>query len=234
MDFLKRSKSLWPDDVKSADFHNRIDISAPNFSRIWRDGAIPTVDYLIRIQEVTGYDLSWFPTGQGSPYMSKGQAVEIRTHTDGTAIDTLGSPINSDELVFIPRYNIYTAIGRDCLTEDNKSLSRMVFRRYWIESYVTHQLDKLSVIAIKGDSMKDILNHGNNILMNHTETTLHDGLYVIHIDNQLFVEQIQRLLDKLLVKSVDPVHEPFGIDLTGDNQNVATIGRIEWYGRTVN
>jgi transcriptional regulator len=70
--------------------------------------------------------------------------------------------------------------------------------------------------------------------VNHAETTPRDGLYVIRIDNHLFVKQIQKLPGKLLVKSANPVYEPFEIDLTDDNQNVAIIGRVEWYGRTVN
>ena len=211
MDFLERLKSLWPDNAKPADFYNKIDMSASGFSRVWKDGAIPTADYLIKIQEVTGCDLNWLLTGQGSPYMNKGQAVEVRTHTDGTATDTLGNPINLDEFVFIPRYDVYAAAGHGYPAED-----------------------KLSVIAVKGDSMEGVLNHGDNILVNHAETTPRDGLYVIRIDNHLFVKQIQKLPGKLLVKSANPVYEPFEIDLTDDNQNVAIIGRVEWYGRTVN
>ena len=71
MDFLERLKSLWPDNAKPADFYNKIDMSASGFSRVWKDGAIPTADYLIKIQEVTGCDLNWLLTGQGSPYMNK-------------------------------------------------------------------------------------------------------------------------------------------------------------------
>ena len=234
MDFLERLKSLWPDNAKPADFYNKIDMSASGFSRVWKDGAIPTADYLIKIQEVTGCDLNWLLTGKGSPYIDNDQAVEVRTHSDGTATDTLGNPVNLDEFVFIPRYDVYAAAGHGYPAEDDKPLFCMAFRRYWIENYVTRQLDKLSVIAVKGDSMEGVLNHGDNILVNHAETTPRDGLYVIRIDNHLFVKQIQKLPGKLLVKSANPVYEPFEIDLTDDNQNVAIIGRVEWYGRTVN
>ena len=43
-----------------------------------------------------------------------------------------------------------------------------------------------------------------------------------------------KLPGKLLVKSSNPAYEPFEIDLNDDSQNVAIIGRVEWYGRTVN
>ena len=144
------------------------------------------------------------------------------------------NPVNLDEFVFIPRYDVYAAAGHGYPAEDDKPLFCMAFRRYWIENYVTRQLDKLSVIAVKGDSMEGVLNHGDNILVNHAETTPRDGLYVIRIDNDLFVKQIQKLPGKLLVKSSNPAYEPFEIDLNDDSQNVAIIGRVEWYGRTVN
>jgi len=233
MDFLERLKSLWPDNAKPADFYNKIDMSASGFSRVWKDGAIPTADYLIKIQEVTGCDLNWLLTGKGAPYIGKEQAAE-RTHTGGTATDTLGNPVNLDEFVFIPRYDVYAAAGHGYPAEDDKPLFCMAFRRYWIENYVTRQLDKLSVIAVKGDSMEGVLNHGDNILINHAETEPRDGLYVLRIGNDLFVKRVQRMPGKLLVTSANPHYAPFEIDLSHTDDDIAIVGRVEWFGRSVN
>ena len=232
--FKERLAYLWRDNLKPSAISKAIGMSQPGFSRIWYEGGLPNAETLIKIRESTGCDLNWLLTGKGSPYIDNDQAVEVRTHSDGTATDTLGNPVNLDEFVFIPRYDVYAAAGHGYPAEDDKSLFCMAFRRYWIENYVTRQLDKLSVIAVKGDSMEGVLNHGDNILVNHAETTPRDGLYVIRIDNDLFVKQIQKLPGKLLVKSSNPAYEPFEIDLNDDSQNVAIIGRVEWYGRTVN
>ena len=232
--FKERLAYLWRDNLKPSAISKAIGMSQPGFSRIWYEGGLPNAETLIKIRESTGCDLNWLLTGKGSPYIDNDQAVEVRTHSDGTATDTLGNPVNLDEFVFIPRYDVYAAAGHGYPAEDDKPLFCMAFRRYWIENYVTRQLDKLSVIAVKGDSMEGVLNHGDNILVNHAETTPRDGLYVIRIDNDLFVKQIQKLPGKLLVKSSNPAYEPFEIDLNDDNQNVAIIGRVEWYGRTVN
>jgi len=232
--FKERLAYLWRDNLKPSAISKAIGMSQPGFSRIWYEGGLPNAETLIKIRESTGCDLNWLLTGKGSPYIDNDQAVEVRTHSDGTVTDTLGNPINLDEFVFIPRYDVYAAAGHGYPAEDDKPLFCMAFRRYWIENYVTRQLDKLSVIAVKGDSMEGVLNHGDNILVNHAETTPRDGLYVIRIDNDLFVKQIQKLPGKLLVKSSNPAYEPFEIDLNDDSQNVAIIGRVEWYGRTVN
>ena len=235
--FLDRLKFLWPHGAKPSDIYNKIEMSASGFNRVWKEGAIPTADYLVKIQEVTGCDLNWLLTGKGLPYLDKASTESIGafpvSNTGSGAVDTLGNPVDLREFVFIPRYNVEAAAGHGQAVNDEKPLFCMAFRRYWIENYVTRQIDKLSVIAVKGDSMEGILNHGDNILINHAETEPRDGLYVLRIGNDLFVKNIQRLPGRLLVKSANPLYEPFEIDLTADNTDTAIIGRVEWFGRTV-
>ena len=236
--FLDRLKFLWPHGAKPSDIYNKIEMSASGFNRVWKDGAIPTADYLVKIQEVTGCDLNWLLTGKGLPYLDRARSENVGafpvSDTDTGAVDTLGNPVDLREFVFIPRYSVEAAAGHGQAVNDEKPLFCMAFRRYWIENYVTRQTDKLSVIAVKGDSMEGILNHGDNILINHAETEPRDGLYVLRIGNDLFVKNIQRLPGRLLVKSANPLYEPFEIDLTADNTDIAIIGRVEWFGRTVN
>ena len=236
--FLDRLKFLWPHGAKPSDIYNKIEMSASGFNRVWKDGAIPTADYLVKIQEVTGCDLNWLLTGKGLPYLDKARPENVEafpvSNTGSGAVDTLGNPVDLREFVFIPRYSVEAAAGHGQAVNDEKPLFCMAFRRYWIENYVTRQTDKLSVIAVKGDSMEGILNHGDNILINHAETEPRDGLYVLRIGNDLFVKNIQRLPGRLLVKSANPLYEPFEIDLTADNADIAIIGRVEWFGRTVN
>lgn len=236
--FLDRLKFLWPHGAKPSDIYNKIEMSASGFNRVWKEGAIPTADYLVKIQEVTGCDLNWLLTGKGLPYLDKARPENAGafpvSNTGSGAVDTLGNPVDLREFVFIPRYSVEAAAGHGQAVNDEKPLFCMAFRRYWIENYVTRQTDKLSVIAVKGDSMEGILNHGDNILINHAETEPRDGLYVLRIGNDLFVKNIQRLPGRLLVKSANPLYEPFEIDLTADNTDIAIIGRVEWFGRTVN
>ena len=216
--FLERLKSLWPDGVKPSEIYNKIDMSASGFNRVWKEGAVPTADYLVKIQDVTGCDLNWLLTGKGVPYLDRARpenagAFPVSDSGSG-AVDTLGNPVDLREFVFIPRYSVEAAAGHGQAVNDEKPLFCMAFRRYWVENYVTRQTDKLSVIAVKGDSMEGILNHGDNILINHAETEPRDGLYVLRIGNDLFVKNIQRLPGRLLVKSANPLYEPFEIDLT--------------------
>ncbi|WP_128581856.1 LexA family transcriptional regulator [Neisseria flavescens] len=236
--FLDRLKFLWPHGAKPSDIYNKIEMSASGFNRVWKEGAIPTADYLVKIQEVTGCDLNWLLTGKGLPYLDKASTESIGafpvSNTSSGAVDTLGNPVDLREFVFIPRYSVEAAAGHGQAVNDEKPLFCMAFRRYWIENYVTRQTDKLSVIAVKGDSMEGILNHGDNILINHAETEPRDGLYVLRIGNDLFVKRVQRIPGKLLVTSANPHYAPFEIDLSHTDDDIAIVGRVEWFGRTVN
>ncbi|SUA93490.1 putative transcriptional regulator [Neisseria mucosa] len=237
MTFKSRLQLLWPDSTLE-EIASKIDMSYMGLNKVFAKDGLPKAETLIKIQDVTGCDLNWLLTGKGVPYLDRARPENAGafpvSDTGAGAVDTLGNPVDLREFVFIPRYSVEAAAGHGQTVSDEKPLFCMAFRRYWIENYVTRQTDKLSVIAVKGDSMEGILNHGDNILINHAETEPRDGLYVLRIGNDLFVKNIQRLPGRLLVKSANPLYEPFEIDLTADNTDIAIIGRVEWFGRSVN
>lgn len=93
--FLDRLKFLWPHGAKPSDIYNKIEMSASGFNRVWKEGAIPTADYLVKIQEVTGCDLNWLLTGKGLPYLDKAKpenagAFSVSRNSDGIT-DTMGN-----------------------------------------------------------------------------------------------------------------------------------------------
>lgn len=159
---------------------------------------------------------------------------QVKFQLPDSVTDILGNPVDLSEFVFVPRYNIAAAAGNGAPVYGEEPLFCMAFRRYWIENYVTKQPEKLSVITVKGDSMEGVLNHGDSILINHTETTPRDGLYVLRIGNDLFVKQTQRLPNKrLLVKSSNTSYDPFEIDLNDVDADIRIVGKVEWLGRTI-
>lgn len=196
MTFKSRLQLLWPDSTLE-DIASKIDMSYMGLNKVFAKDGLPKAETLIKIQEVTGCDLNWLLTGKGLPFADKSRPENVGafpvSNTGSGAVDTLGNPVDLREFVFIPRYSVEAAAGHGQAVNDEKPLFCMAFRRYWIENYVTRQTDKLSVIAVKGDSMEGILNHGDNILINHAETEPRDGLYVLRIGNDLFVKNIQRL-----------------------------------------
>ena len=235
--FKERLTYLWRDNPKPAVIARDIGMSPPGFNRIWYNDGLQNTETLIKIQESTGCDLNWLLTGKGLPYLDKARsenagAFSVSRNSDGIT-DTMGNPVDLSEFVFVPRYNVAAAAGYGAPVFGEEPLFCLAFRKYWIDNYVTKQPEKLSVITVKGDSMEGVLNHGDSILINHAETDPRDGLYVLRIGNDLFVKRVQRIPGKLLVTSENPRYAPFEIDLSNAQDDIAIIGRVEWYGRSI-
>ena len=72
--------------------------------RIWNEGGLPKSETLKKIKQLKGCSIDWLLTGEGSPFPdSEAQKA--------TATDTLGNPVDIDEFVFVPRYDIQAAAG---------------------------------------------------------------------------------------------------------------------------
>lgn len=237
--FKDRVMSLWP-DLSVAKVSDLIGMSHMGLSKVFRTGSIPKAETLLSIHDKSGCDLKWLMTGEGHPFpktaSSDSGGFPVSLPQNGQAVDTLGNPVDIDEFIFVPRYNVTAAAGNGHPVDLEEPLFCMAFRRYWIENYVTTDIKQLSVIAVKGDSMEGVLNDGDNILVNHAATTPRDGLFVLRINNDLMVKRVQSVPGKLLITSSNPAYAPFEIDLARNHDDVETaiVGRVEWFGRAIN
>ena len=225
--FKDRLAFLWKDEARQAKIAADIDMTIAGFSRIWNEGGLPKSETLKKIKQLKGCSIDWLLTGEGSPFPdSEAQKA--------TATDTLGNPVDIDEFVFVPRYDIQAAAGHGQLVGNEQPMFAMAFRRYWIENYVTRDIKNLSVISVKGDSMEGVLNDGDTILINHGQTTPRDGLYVLRLNENLLVKRLQLIPGGIVnVISANEAYPTFEIDLKNPTDDVAIIGRVEWFGRSI-
>ena len=225
--FKDRLAFLWKDEARQAKIAADIDMTIAGFSRIWNEGGLPKSETLKKIKQLKGCSIDWLLTGEGSPFPDS-------ETPKATATDTLGNPVDIDEFVFVPRYDIQAAAGHGQLVGDEQPMFAMAFRRYWIENYVTRDIKKLSVISVKGDSMEGVLNDGDTILINHSQTTPRDGLYVLRLNENLLVKRLQLIPGGIVnVISANEAYPTFEIDLKNPTDDVAIIGRVEWFGRSI-
>ena len=217
--FKDRLAFLWKDEARQAKIAADIDMTIAGFSRIWNEGGLPKSETLKKIKQLKGCSIDWLLTGEGSPFPDS---------------EALGNPVDIDEFVFVPRYDIQAAAGHGQLVGDEQPMFAMAFRRYWIENYVTRDIKNLSVISVKGDSMEGVLNDGDTILINHGQTTPRDGLYVLRLNENLLVKRLQLIPGGIVnVISANEAYPTFEIDLKNPTDDVAIIGRVEWFGRSI-
>ncbi|UOO82826.1 helix-turn-helix transcriptional regulator [Uruburuella testudinis] len=225
--FKDRLVYLWKEEAKQAKIAADIDMTIAGFSRIWNEGGLPKAETLKKIKQLKGCNLDWLLTGEGEPFPGS----NIQTQT---AYDTLGNPVDTGEFIFVPRYDIQAAAGHGQLVGDEKPVFTMAFRRYWVENYITRDTKNLSVISVKGDSMEGVLNDGDSILINHGDTTPRDGLYVLRLNENLLVKRLQLMPGGIVnVISANEAYPTFEINLNQATDDVAIIGRVEWFGRNI-
>ena len=155
---------------------------------------------------------------------------------EGCAFDVKGRPVDIDEFVFIPLYDVALSAGHGAWADDIPPKSTLAFRRDWLEAFVTTDFHNLSVVMVKGDSMAGVLNDKDAILVDHSRTEASDGLYALRIGNEIFVKRVQRLPHALLVTSENPQYKPFEVPLqNGDSSDssVSIIGKVVWLGRAL-
>lgn len=226
--FKDRLAFLWKDEARQAKIAADIDMTIAGFSRIWNEGGLPKAETLKKIKQLKGCSIDWLLTGEGEPFPDASTCAAAYTQ------DTLGNTVDIEEFIFVPRYDIQAAAGHGRLVDDEKPVFSMAFRRYWVENYVTRDTKNLSVISVKGDSMEGVLNDGDSILINHGETTPRDGLYVLRLNENLLVKRLQLMPGGIVnVISANEAYPTFEINLNKMTDDVAIIGRVEWFGRSI-
>ncbi len=226
--FKERLIFLWQHEAKQAKIAADIGMTIAGFSRIWNEEGLPKAETLKKIKQLKGCSIDWLLTGEGEPFPAAMASAAT------TVCDTLGNPVNIDEFVFIPHYGVQAAAGQGYLVEEETPRFSVAFRRYWIENYITRDIQKLSVISVRGDSMAGVLNDGDTILINHSHTVPRDGLYVLRINNNLLVKRLQLMPAGMInVISANEAYPTFEINLNNMTDDVAIIGRVEWFGRTI-
>ena len=235
--FKDRVMSLWP-NLSVAKVSDLIGMSHMGLSKVFRNGSIPKAETLLSIHEKSGCDLKWLMTGEGQPFPkmagNDSGGFPVSLPQSGQVLDTLGNPVDIEEFVFIPRYNVTASAGNGLTVEDEKPIFSMAFRKYWIDNHLNANPKDLAVISVKGDSMEGVLNERDNILINCAKNKPGNGLYVVRIGNDLIVKRIQSMPGgKLLITSANEAYAPFEIDTNKDYDDIAIVGKVEWFGRQI-
>lgn len=246
--FKERLLFLW-DGAKPAHIAKDLNLSISGMMRILEKNTIPKAETLILIQNLKKCDWQWLMTGEGEPFPAQPQEMSLADNIARTdklvrqlaaqkrkdrqpesagVCDTQGNPVDVDEFVFIPYYDVRLSAGIGLWVDNEQPINTLAFRTDWLQTFVTSQFDRLSVVKVSGDSMKDVLKDGDTILIDHTQNEVRDGLYALRIGNEVFVKHIQRLPHKLQIISANPTYPPFELSTDDD---FAIIGKVVWLGR---
>lgn len=205
-------------------------VSEDMLRRYIRGESKPSFEVIAKLAIAAGVDMNWVVSGQQTT-----SSTSV-THTPRIIVDTLGHPVDLEEFVFIPRYDIDASAGHGAWPDNESPCFTMAFRRYWVENHLRVDPAKLSVITVKGDSMEGVLNNRDVILINHADVKPVGAIYVLRLDGDLIVKRVQPLPNnKLELKSANEAYTSYIIDQSDlkDSSEFAIIGRVVWFARQI-
>lgn len=183
----------------------RMGISKGAFTRIWKEGTVPTSELLLRIRQATGVSLDWLLLGEGGqpdPAASAGSDV-----------------------TFIGEYVAGSGARR-------LSQNRITLLRQWLPRRLSADPAALAWVKVNGDAMTPTLAQGDLAVLDRRMTTLdHEGIYVLRQGPVLRLRRIQRLADDRYQALPDNSrYQPFTFRVT---PRLMIVGRVVWVGKWI-
>lgn len=179
----------------------------------------PSVSYITGLIDVFDVNPLWLLQGLGEMFMNEDDKIR----------SSMPKNLDPNNLVFIPVVNMDLSAGYGSLSEEIEMTRDFIsFGKDWLRKNITANINDIVIFTVKGDSMdggNSRIKNGSLVLVDTSvKEYVNDGVYAIRIDNAVFIKRLQYLPNKLLVKSDNPVYEPFEVDLKTEGFSI--IGNV--------
>ena len=144
--------------------------------------------------------------------------------------EVLGGPV-TQPMVRVGRMAVQASAGRGETIENEFAIGSYAFDQAWLRGICRAHPTNLSIIKVSGDSMAPTLADGDDVLVDHSNTTqMRDGIYVLRRDDTLMVKRLALAPSSaaLTISSDNPAY-PTWHDCPLDS--VTVVGRVVWAGR---
>lgn len=191
--------------------------------RSWQDyeakKAVPKVSVYESLQRM-GFNPAWLLGDDTAP-----------TRLDPRGI--VPAAVVDEELVALPRYGVEAAAGNGASVVSEQLSEFLYFRRTWLRTELGVNPSRLAIITARGDSMAPTIRDGDLLIVDTSDRKwTRDGIYVIGVEDDLWVKRVDRRIDGSLVLSSDNPEHKHGTE-TIERAHVSTIrfiGRVVWSG----
>jgi SOS-response transcriptional repressor LexA len=137
----------------------------------------------------------------------------------------------ADDYVLIPQYQVRASAGPGALPDSENPTARIAFQAGFVRDLAQAPAEALAILSVEGDSMLPTLAHGDQILIDTTDTSAaRDGIYVLRVDDALLVKRLSLnpATRRLTIHSDNDAY-PSWPDC--DPSAIHIIGRVVWVGR---
>lgn len=179
----------------------------------------PSVSYISGLVDVYDANPMWLLQGQGEMFMNE----------DDKFKSSMPKNLDLTNIKFIPVVDLDLSAGYGSIKEEIEATKDFIsFGKGWLRKNITANINDIVIFSVRGDSMdggSSRIKNGSLVMVDtSTKGYLNDGIYAIRLNDAFFIKRLQYLPNKILVKSDNPIYEPFEIDLKSDNFSI--IGNV--------
>lgn len=140
-------------------------------------------------------------------------------------------PVNLEDYAVVHRYDVRASAGNGAIVFDDQPASIWRVPREMLAGF-TGNAHNLASIDVCGDSMEPTLRDGDPVIFERIDHVDRDGVFVLSIDNELFVKRMRRLptaQGRVAINLLSDNPDYDAITLDHDAQKHMRIhGRVIW------
>lgn len=172
----------------------------------------PSSEFLVGAYRAFGLQPVWLLTGRGEMREGIGNRPDSRRGA----------------VVVVPVLPVHASAGNGTVNDVGASytVGGLALTQDWLAARRLNA-SNLAVITVKGSSMEGVLDHGNQVLVDQSDTQPRSGfIYVLRQADELLVKFCQLLPGGVLrVSSANANYAPYDVDLA-KSTDVAIVGRV--------
>ncbi|MGE0671960.1 MAG: S24 family peptidase [Methylibium sp.] len=166
-----------------------------------------------------------------------GQTLDqmLGTHSDDPAdVPRKTTAVEIGHHLFVPHFDIQAAAGHGAFNDAERVKEMRAFAIDFFRRDLRISHNDLALIDVTGPSMEPQIHSGDVVLIDRRDTGVQvEGPHVVRFDGGLMVKLLQRRPGGLVrVTSINPLFDPFEIELGAEGTDFEVIGRVRWAGVT--
>jgi hypothetical protein len=136
-------------------------------------------------------------------------------------------------MVVVPRLSLGASAGAGSLDDREEAEGALAFDPRWLRD-IGGRPERLSIIRVDGESMLPTLGHGDDIMVDGSDTMarLREGIYVLRMNDVLMVKRVAQTphAGHFSIRSDNPLY-PDWDDVSAEDFDI--LGRVIWAGRRI-
>lgn len=211
--------------LRSAQGKSRADLSRwlhnheNTVAKIERGETLPDAVQLLQLAQMLGQTLDqMFGMHSDDP-------AEVQRRTTATQIG---------QHLFVPHFDIQASAGHGAFNDAERVKEMRAFAIDFIRRDLRVSHNDMALIDVAGPSMEPQIHSGDVVLIDRRDTGVQvEGPHVVRFDGGLIVKLLQRRPGgRVRVTSINPLFDPFEIELGAEGTDFEVIGRVRWAGVT--